>query len=55
MLTIMFFYLAISVISACILILFLRKAPVGWEDESGFHSGNGEMANISTGEFQRVI
>ena len=37
MFTITIFYLAISIISACILAYFMRTAPVGWEDEKGFH------------------
>lgn len=37
MLTIILFYLAVSIISACILGYFMKSAPTGWEDKAGFH------------------
>lgn len=37
MLAILFFYIAVSVISALILLYFMKSAPSGWEDEEGFH------------------
>ncbi len=37
MFSILIFYLAVSLISACILLYFMKSAPSGWEDEEGFH------------------
>jgi len=55
MFTIIIFYLAISVISACILAYFMKTAPVGWEDEKGFHKGNKEFAGAKTKKFKKAV
>lgn len=37
MMSIVIFYIAVSFISAGILLYFMKSAPSGWEDEEGFH------------------
>jgi len=39
MISILFFYGIISVISLGILFYFMKSAPSGWEDDKGFHKG----------------
>jgi len=55
MFTIIIFYLAISVISACVLAYFMKSAPVGWEDENGFHRGNKEFNGVKPENFKEAI
>lgn len=37
MLWLILIYAAISVVSATVLLYFIKTAPNGWEDENGFH------------------
>ncbi len=37
MLAILIFYIAVSIISATILLYLMKSAPSGWEDKEGFH------------------
>lgn len=55
MLAIILFYLAVSVISAGILMYFMKSAPNGYEDENGFHMGNKEVAQVEAQRYQKVI
>jgi hypothetical protein len=55
MLTIILFYLAVSVISGGVLVYFMKSAPTGWEDEYGFHMGTKEITNVKSRKFQKVI
>jgi len=55
MLAIIFFYFAVSLISACILAYFIKSAPSGWENEYGFHTGNKKIAEIEPRKFKNVI
>jgi hypothetical protein len=55
MLTIILFYLSVSIISGSIMVHFIKSAPTGWEDEYGFHEGVEEKTEIKTQKFQKVI
>ncbi len=50
MLTVLIFYVIVSIISASFLLLFMKNAPSGWEDENGFHIN---MKNV--GDFRNIL
>ena len=52
MLTIILFYVAVSIISAGVSVYFMKSAPSGWEDKAGFHIGTKKAIRVLSKDWQ---